>query len=155
MSKPASDRVWDVIEKVGVGMLMTSFAGGRRARPLEARPDRANGLIWFCDRRSGKEHEIEAEGDVGLVFIDIDDKAYLSITARAEVQRDPAKAADIWKTTDTAWWGGPDDPNVCVLRVRPLIAELWDGPASKAVAAFEFAKARLTGQTPNLGENAR
>jgi general stress protein 26 len=119
-------------------MLTTSFAGGLRARPLEARPDRANGLIWFVtDRRSGKEHEIEAEDDVGLVFIDIDDKAYLSITARAEVQRDPVKAADIWKATDTAWWSGPDDPNVCVLRVRPLIAELWDGPASRAVAAFE------------------
>jgi general stress protein 26 len=71
------------------------------------------------------------------------------------VPRDPAKAADIWKATDTAWWSGPDDPNVCVLRVRPLIAELWDGPASKAVAAFEFAKARLTGQAPNLGENRK
>jgi general stress protein 26 len=122
MSASAIDRVWDIIEKVGIGMLTTSFAGGLRARPLEARPDRAKGLIWFVtDRRSGKEHEIEAEDDVGLVFIDIDDKAYLSITARAEVQRDSGKAADIWKATDTAWWSGPDDPNVCVLRVRPLL----------------------------------
>jgi hypothetical protein len=32
---------------------------------------------------------------------------------------------------------------------------LWDGPASKAVAAFEFAKARITGQEPNLGENRK
>jgi hypothetical protein len=50
------------------------------------------------------------------------------------------------------WWNGPDDPNVCVLRVTPFTAELWDGPASKAVAAFEFVKARLTGEEPNLGE---
>ena len=34
--------------------------------------------------RSGKEHEIEAEHDVCLVFIDPDENAYLSITARAE-----------------------------------------------------------------------
>jgi hypothetical protein len=27
---------------------------------------------------------------------------------------------------------GPDDPTVCVLRVTPLTAELWDGPARKA-----------------------
>ena len=33
--------------------------------------------------------------------------------------------------------------------------ELWDGPASEAVAVFEFAKARLTGQKPNLGENRK
>ena len=91
----------------------------------------------------------------GLVFIDPKDKAYLSITARAEVRHDHAKAAEIWKSTDDMWWKGPDDPNVCVLRVRPLTAELWDGPASTAVAAFEFAKARITGQEPNLGENRK
>ena len=150
------DRVWDIIEKVGVGMLTTRFAGGLRARPLEARPDRAAGVIWFVtDLRSDKEHEIEVEQDVGLVFIDPNEKAYLSITARAEVQRDHSKAADIWKKTDNMWWHGPNDPNVCVLRVQPLTAELWDGPSSKAVAAFEFAKARLTGEKPNLGENRK
>src|SRR4051812_44864516 len=40
-------RVWDIVEKVGVCMFTTRFAGGLRARPLEARPDRAAGLIWF------------------------------------------------------------------------------------------------------------
>jgi general stress protein 26 len=150
------DRVWDIIQKVGVCMLTTRFPGGLRARPLEARPDREAGLIFFVtDLRSGKEHEIEAEHDVGLVFIDPKDKAYLSITATAQVLQDHAKAREIWKTTDNVWWNGADDPNVCVLRVRPLTAELWDGPASKAVAAYEFAKAKLTGEKPDLGENRK
>ncbi len=150
------DRVWDIIEKVGVTMLTTQFSGGLRARPVEARPERDAGLIWFVtDVRSGKEHEIEAEHDVCLVFIDAEAKAYLSITARAEVRHDHGKAAEIWKSTDNMWWSGPDDPNVCVLRVRPVTAELWDGPANAAVAAFEFAKARITGAKPNLGENRK
>jgi len=150
------DRVWDIIEKVGICMLTTRFPGGLRARPLEARPDREAGQIWFVtDLRSGKEHEIEVEHEVGLVFIDAKERAYLSITGRAEVLRDHAKAAEIWKNTDNAWWKGPDDPNVCVLRVVPATAELWDGPASSAVAAYEFAKARLTGAKPKLGENRK
>lgn len=150
------DRVWDIIERVSVCMLTTHSSTGLRARPLEARPDRATGIIWFVtDKRSGKEHEIEAEHDIGLVFIDAGAKAYLSITARAEVRADHAQAAAIWKSTDNMWWHGPDDPNVCVLRVRPLTAELWDGPASTTVAMFEFAKATLTGAKPNLGENRK
>jgi Pyridoxamine 5'-phosphate oxidase like len=63
------DRAWDIIEKVGTCMLTTQFEGGLRARPLEARPDRDAGIIWFVtDMRSGKEHEIEAEHNVGLIF---------------------------------------------------------------------------------------
>ena len=124
-------------------MLTTRFAGGLRARPVEARPDRDAGLIWFVtDVRSGKEHEIEAEHDVGLVFIDHAAKAYLSITARAEVLHDHAKAAAIWKSTD----------NVVVARAgrsERLRAARDAGhrravgrAASKAVAMYEFAKAR-------------
>ncbi len=150
------ERIWDIIEKVGIGMLTTKFSGGLRARPLEARPDRAAGIIWFVtDLRSAKEHEIEAAHDVALIFIDARDKAYLSITARAQVLRDHAKAAEIWKATDNTWWEGPHDPNVVVLRIEPLTAELWDGPASAAVARCEFAKARHTGEAPNLGENRK
>jgi general stress protein 26 len=55
-----TDRVWEIIETVGIAMLTTSFPGGLRARPVEARPERDAGLIWFVtDLRSRKEHEIE------------------------------------------------------------------------------------------------
>jgi general stress protein 26 len=149
-------RVWGLIEKVGVCMLTTRFPGGLRARPVEARPEREAGLIWFVtDVRGLKDDEIEQSPDVCLVFVDPKDKAYLSVTARAQVLDDHAKAREIWKKTDDIWWRGPDDPNVRVLRVVPSRAELWDGPASKAVALYEFAKAKLTGEKPNLGENRK
>jgi general stress protein 26 len=150
------DRVWEIVQKVGVAMLATRFSGGLRARPLEARPERNAGVIWFVtDRDSAKEHEVETEHDVCLVFIDAADKAYLSITARAAVWRDPDKAREIWTSTDDTWWDGPDDPDVCLLRVRPITAELWDGPASRIVTAYEFVKARITGGKPYLGENRK
>jgi general stress protein 26 len=155
--KDAIDRVWDIIEKTGVCMLTTQSSGGLRARPLEARPDREAGLLFFVtDIHSAKEDEIEATPDVGLVFIDSSDKAYLSITGRARVMRDAELIKAAWRNTDGVWWpGGPGDPNVCVLRIEPAAAELWDGPASPVVTAFEFAKARLTGAEPKLGENRK
>jgi general stress protein 26 len=150
-------RIWDIIEKVGVCMLTTQFAGGLRARPLEARADRDADLIFFVtDVHSAKQDEIAAAPDVGLIFVDPKDKAYLSITGRACVMRDAAKTKVVWRKSDEIWWpGGPTDPHVCLMRIEPLTAELWDGPASAAVAAFEFAKARLTGEKPNLGENRK
>ena len=150
-------RAWDIIEKAPIGMLTTQFADGLRARPLEARADRDAGLIWFVtDVRGAKDDEINADQDVGLVFIDEDSRAYLSITGRASVTRDTAKAKEIWKKTDDTWLqGGPGGPNVRVLRVEPITAELWDGPSSTAGAAFEFAKARLTGEKFNFDEERK
>jgi general stress protein 26 len=80
----------------------------------------------------------------------------LSITARAGVTQDIRKIEQAWRLSDAVWWpGGPSDANVCLLRIEPQTGELWDGPASTAVAVFEFAKALATGAQPALGENRK
>ena len=151
------DRVWDIIENNSIGMLTTQFAGGLRARPVDARPDRNAGAIYFVtDVRGHKDNEIAAKPDVCFVVVVPKDNVFLSITGRATVARDSAKAREIWKKTDDVWWpDGPDDANARVLTIEPVTAELWDGPASSLVAAFEFAKARMAGEKPNLGENRK
>jgi len=89
------------------------------------------------------------------VLSDENAHAYLSITARASVIRDPVQAKEVWKKTDDVWW--PDGPGdaMCAcyasnrsrpssgmgLRVQPLRPLI--------------AKARLTGEKPNLGEKRK
>jgi general stress protein 26 len=151
------DRVWEVIDKTGVCMMVTRYAGDLRARPLEARPDRDAGVIWFLtDVRGLKDDEVKADPNVCLSFVYPKEKVYLSITGKAFVKRDPERAKILWNKEQQAWWpSGPEDPNLLVMKVEPERAEMWDGPASSAVAAFEFAKALLTGTKPNLGENRK
>jgi general stress protein 26 len=151
------DRIWQLLEEIGVGMLTTRFAGGLRARPLDGRPDRdASAIFFVTDLRGLKDDEIEACPDVCFTALNAGDKAYLSITGRAQILHDPDLAAKYWKKADDVWWpGGPRDRHVRVLRIDPHIAELWDGPASTAVALYEFAKARVTGEKPDLGENRK
>jgi general stress protein 26 len=150
-------RVWDILVQHSVGMLTTRFSSGLRARPVDARPDRAAGLLRFVtDADSHKDDDIATAPDVCFTVTVDKDRAHLSISGRASVKRDPAKARAIWKKTDDVWWpGGPDDANARVLTIKPRTAELWDGPSSSAVAVYEFAKARLTDKPPNLGENRK
>lgn len=151
-----SDRADVDIDKAGVCMLTTHSTLGLRARPMEARPDRELHLIWFLtDRRGLKDDEIESNHEVCLSFVYLKEKVYLSITGKAFVASDPECARALWNDEQRAWWSGPDDPNLLVVRVEPQRAEMWDGPADSAVAAFEFAKARLTDTRPNLGENRK
>ncbi len=125
------DRVWDIIETVSVCMLTTQFAGGLRARPLEARPDCDAGDIYFVtDIHSAKEDEIKATPDVGLALIDSNEKAYLSITGRACIVRDADQIRAAWRKTDEVWWpGGRPIPTSCFLRIEPFDCGIvgWTG----------------------------
>ena len=105
------DRVWQIIEKVGVCMFTTRFGGGLRARPLEARPDRKSDcLLFVTDVSSAKRDEVDRWPEVGLVFIDAADKAYLSITGKAQIADDPDLRAAAWRKNDVVWWpGGPNE----------------------------------------------
>ncbi|WP_108682793.1 pyridoxamine 5'-phosphate oxidase family protein [Methyloceanibacter sp. wino2] len=150
------NRVWEVVGNANICMLVTNAIDGPRARPMEARPDTKDAAIWFLtDRRGLKDDEVKAHPHVCLCFIHSAEKAYLSLTGKATVEHDPERARSLWNKKQEAWWSGPDDPNLLVMRVDLDRAEMWDGPASSAQAAFEFAKARVTGEKPDLGENRK
>jgi general stress protein 26 len=153
----STNRVWEIIDKIGICMLTTRTSGGEfKSRPVQVRPNRSEGCIYVVtDLRSAKEHEIERDPNLGLTFTDQQTNAYLAIVARATVSSDPTKIKEYWKTTDSMWWEGPSDPNVCVVHVELTSVSLWDGPSSKAVELFEFMKAKVTGAKPNLGENRK
>jgi general stress protein 26 len=129
----------------------------RHARPADggsAGPP--GGVIWFLtDHRGLKDDEIDVTPEVCLIFFYPKEKVYLSITGEAFVAHDPDRARSLWNERQKVWWSGPDDPNLRVVRVEPEEAEMWDGPANAAVAAFEFKRARLTGEKPDLGENRK
>jgi len=131
MDQRQIDRVWDIIEKVGIAMgddAIRARACGRG--PLEARPDRAAGVIWFLtDVRSGKDDEVMSSPDVGLVFIDCRDNAYLSITGRAEILRDPRAGRRNLESHRSGLVAGAGRRirHCACLRIEPKAAELWDG----------------------------
>jgi general stress protein 26 len=123
------NRVWEVVERVGVCMMTTRFLEGLRARPLEARADRDESVIWFLtDRRAAKDDEIEAFPEICLTFVYPKEKVYLSISGQASVGRDTERARSLWNEQQQVWWpGGPSDPNVLVIQFSPR--ELKSGMA--------------------------
>ena len=116
---------------VGVWMLDTQFGDADCARGRGGRPDRAASLIWLVTdaaQRQGERDRGRARRRTG--FHDRNDNGLsLGLTAAPTVLRDHDKAADIWRSPTSAV-ARARDPNVCVLRIEPLTAELWDGPAS-------------------------
>jgi general stress protein 26 len=155
MANDAADRVWELMEKIGICMLITHKAAEIHARPMAATLQRDEDAIYFLtDVTRAKDDEIEANPDVTLAFADTSGQKYVSVNGHAEVSDDRDKIHELWTPLAKAWWESADDPNIRVLRVTPGEAEYWDAPGTLATYVTMVAAA-VTGAKPPVGENRK
>lgn len=152
-----SDRVWELVDAIGVCMLTSKDGADLRARPMHAMVDREAGtLSFFTDARAHQDDEIATSPDVCLAFAKPSANDYVSISGKASVSGDAAAIRAHWSDMAKTWFpDGPEDPNIRLLTVRPSAAEFWDGASNPVVVAFEIAKARYNEERPDLGENKK
>ena len=149
------ERTWELMEKIGFCML-TSLDGEKiRSRPMAAYVERSDNAIYFLtDKDSHKDEEVAARPEVNLAFADAGSQTYVSVTGRATVSNDRAKIAEIFSPAAKAWWSGPDDPAIRLLRVSPDDAQYWDNPGTVR-SYIRMAAAAVSDSRPALGDNAK
>jgi general stress protein 26 len=151
----AIDRIWELAKSIDFCMFVTWDGERQRARPLSARPDRAEGRIYFLtDVAGAKDEQIEKFPKVTLAFADVRSHDYIAITGDATVSNDRAKIAELWTSADKAWWESENDPAIRLISVDPHDAELWDGP-NRLVGAAKMLVAAATGAKPDFGSNRK
>ena len=150
-----TDRVWDLMKKIGFAMLVTRDGGKLRARPMSALVERNENAIYFLtDARRHKDEEIARDPAINLSFADAGSQKYVSVSGTATVSNDRAKIKELFSTPAKAWWESADDPNIRVLKITPDDAEFWDSPGS-VISYVKMAAAAMTGSRPNLGDNRK
>ena len=150
-----TDRVWELMKKIGFAMLVTRDGEKLRARPMSAYLERDSNTIYFLtDARRHKDEEIARNPHVNLSFANASDQKYVSITGTAVVSNDRAKIKQLFSTPAKAWWDSAEDPNIRVLKITPDDAEFWDSPGS-VISYVKMAAAAVTGTRPDLGDNRK
>jgi general stress protein 26 len=148
-----------LIKGIRVAMLTTQDEDGTlRSRPMETQPEKEfDGTLWFFTHASAhKTAEIDRDDRVNLSYADPSDNRYVSVSGRARLVRDRAKIDQLWSPALKAWFPkGKEDPETALLRVEVDKAEYWDAPSSTIVKLVGFAKALVTGQEYQPGENRK
>ena len=152
----AQRKVWDMIDGIEVAMMVTMDDQGRfRSRPMRAVKHQGDGTLWFFSKASAPvTGEAREDGRVLLAYADPRGQNYVSISGTAEVVRDKAKQKELWSEPVRAWFpGGPEDPQISLIKVTVDGAEYWDAPSSTLVHAWGYVKAITTGEPPHPGAN--
>ena len=155
----ARDKIWSLIKDIKFALLATYSTDGHifHARPMMAQNPRQeshfDGTLWFFTARdSRKADEIQANAQALVTYSDRGTQNYVSISGRAFIEVDPAKAAALWTDMAKVWFpGGKDDPNLVLIRFEAEDAEFWDGPGPIG-AALSSIQALMTGNAPTMGE---
>jgi general stress protein 26 len=150
-------RLWAKIRTIKFAMLTTEDGDELRSRPMAASQAGFDGTLWFFTHASAhKVAEVQQDQRVNVSYADPDNQIYVSLSGVAQLDRSQAAIDRHWSEAVARWFpGGKDDPEVALLRIEVRSAEYWDAPASRMVRAWEYAKAKVTGTTPAMGESEK
>lgn len=119
--------------------------------------DEFDGSLWFfTSDEAPKVDELDRNPQVCLNYGAPDKDLYLSVSGRAELVRDEAKAKELWNTFAQAWFpGGVDDPHLALLRVDVEQAQYWEDKKPKVLQFAEIVLGAVTGRPPKSGEERK
>jgi general stress protein 26 len=129
-------------------MFITSTDQNESARPMATIHTDDDGTLWFFTHRaSGKVHELNIDHVVHLIYAHPGKNTYMDVWGLANVVADREKIKELWKPVVKAWFpDGVDDPQLCLLKVKPKDAYYWDYETGKMVEFMKMMTAVVTGE---------
>jgi general stress protein 26 len=129
--------------------------GTLTSRPMTLQEVEFDGDLWFFAERDSHpvtHITLSPQVNVGVGS----GGSWVSLTGRAVVVEDAARKRELWNSAVEAWFpDGPDDDAVVLLKVEGDSAEYWDSPGGRLATALSFAKAKITGERIEAGENQK
>ncbi|MDQ3016142.1 MAG: pyridoxamine 5'-phosphate oxidase family protein [Bacteroidota bacterium] len=137
---------------------MCFFTTFSDTRPLPSRPmalqgvDEDGTLNFFSAKSSNKNYELHENPAVQLYFANGGSSEYLSVYGKATISQDMAKINELWTAWAKAWFqGGPEDPELTLIQVKPEVSEYWDTKVNKVVSLIKIAASIVTGKVNDDG----
>ncbi len=148
------EEFWDRIEDVRAGML--GLVSDNRLVPMSPQIDGSDeSAIWFITARgTDLVSGVEAGAQTARFVVSSDQQGlYADVAGTLELSDDSARLDKLWSVFAAAWFeDGKEDPDLRLLKFTPTRAEVSVSPESNLKFLYEIAKASLTDEKPDAGE---
>ena len=156
MTDDQTRKVAELLKGERFGFLTTITMDGRlTSRPMTLQEVEFDGDLWFFAERDShpvRHITLSPQVNVGIGS----GSTWVSLSGRAVVVEDAAKKRELWNSAVEAWFpDGPDDDGVVLLKVEGESAEYWNTPGGRLATVLSFAKAKVTGERIEGGENEK
>lgn len=155
----AIEKIASLMRGVNIAMLTTIAPDGSlRSRPMALQQVEFDGDLWFfTGSHTPKVDQIDDDARVNVAFSHPSKQNYVSVSGRARLVNDRAKAEELWNPLLKAWFPqGLDDPELALLKVEVEGVEYWDAPSGPVAQIAGFVHSLATGKSPeNIGDHEK
>lgn len=144
------DKLRELAKSADICMFATHYnADSLAARPMSTQDVDEEGVFWFFSQASSNLNAaIKSDDRVQLFYANKANAEYLSVSGTATIIKDEQKAKELWSTWVKTWFtGGPDDPELTIIKVEPGDAYYWDTKHNKMVSMLKIMAGAITGKT--------
>lgn len=115
------------------------------------------GNIWFLfSSKSETYHNLHKNKAVDVLYSDISNYNFLSISGIAEISEDKNRIEKYWSKMVEAWFEkGKEDPTIRILKMIPAEAHYWDNKSNKLITFFKVAASAVSGQKLDIGREGK
>ena len=147
----AIKKIKELAEKAGTCFFCTHIETGKPfvTRPMAVQKVDEDGNLWFLSANdSHKNHEIEDDSAVQLLFQGSDYSDFLNLHGRATISKDKQKIKELWSPLYKTWFTeGKNDLRISVIKVESEEGYYWDTKHNKAVGLIKRLAGAITGKT--------
>jgi len=148
-SKEAIDKLKSLVNDIMICLFCTNVKtdDGSKCCPMTAIKVCDQGNVWFFSEKSSDKNEaISIDKNVQLSFLHPGKGSYLVLNGEAEIILDKTIIEELWTPVAKIWFKeGKDDPNISVIKVKPITAYYWDTDGNRMINVLKMVASVVTG----------
>jgi len=152
----AVKKMQELVDEINVCLFQTGSGdiSGTDYRPMATKGVDEEGVIWFFSPKdSEKNRDITEDPRVKLIYAHPGKSAFLIVKGMAEIIFDREKITELWNSLDKTWFKeGVDDPDISIIKVKPVDAHYWDTKGNQMVNFVKMVASVATGKMLVHGE---
>jgi len=152
------------VDKCKYCMMATRIASSglivSRCMALAGKENNDIDLIFHANYESGKTDDLKSDSDINLGFLNSFGE-WASISGKAEVVLDRDEVKKYYSPGLKAWMGdlgdgkhdgGPEDPRICLIKVKTSTAQYAVSRKGVIGSTIEFARGVVQGEPPKINK---
>ncbi len=151
-TKAHKEKIWNLINPIGVGMLTIQDKTHLDTRPMQIiQNDYDNKLWFFTNKKSSQAALLSDHKSANITFSCPKDGTFVSMSGEAKLVSNSNLTSKLWNDYASAWY--EDEENVALIEMKVDHGEHWDRKVDKETFKEEVKKSIHSSKTPDVTEH--